>query len=63
MTSSSNAFYRDVEEAYALINSRKADVGPMLTHRLRLEEYQQAFELLLSTPKQAYKVVLEPQRR
>ncbi len=63
VTSSSNAHYRDVAEAYDLINSHRVDVAPMLTHRLPLEDYAQAFELLLSTPKQAYKVVLEPQRR
>jgi (R,R)-butanediol dehydrogenase/meso-butanediol dehydrogenase/diacetyl reductase len=63
VTSSSNAFYRDVEEAYALIAARRVDLAPMITHRLRLEDYALAFELLLSAPKQAYKVVLEPQRR
>jgi threonine dehydrogenase-like Zn-dependent dehydrogenase len=60
ITTSSNAYYDDVREAYDLIYSRKVDAGPMITHCLPLTEYQQAFDLLLSTPKHAYKVVFTP---
>jgi threonine dehydrogenase-like Zn-dependent dehydrogenase len=60
LTTSSNALYRDVAEAYELIFSRRVRVGPMISHCLPLSEYRQAFDLLLSTPKQAYKAVLRP---
>ena len=57
MTTSSNALYRDEREAHALIESGRVDVGSMITHRFPLEEFQQAFDLLLREPKEAYKVV------
>jgi threonine dehydrogenase-like Zn-dependent dehydrogenase len=60
VTSSSNAFYDDVCEAYDLIFSRQVQAGPMITHCVPLTEHQRAFDLLLSTPKQAYKVVFTP---
>ena len=61
LTSSSNAFYEDVREAYELIFSGQVSAGPMISHRLPLTEYERAFELLLSSPKQAYKVVFTPE--
>ncbi|MEN6535920.1 MAG: alcohol dehydrogenase catalytic domain-containing protein [Bryobacteraceae bacterium] len=60
LTTSSNAFYEDVREAYELIFSRRVRAGPMISHCLPLNEFQTAFDLLLSTPKQAYKVVFTP---
>jgi len=60
ITSSSNGFYDDVREAYDLIFSGQVQAGPMITHCFPLTEYKQAFDLLLSTPKQAYKVVFAP---
>ena len=60
ITTSSNGFYDDVREAYDLIFSRQVQAGPMISHCLPLSEYQQAFDLLLSSPKQAYKVVFVP---
>lgn len=60
ITSSSNAFYRDVDEAYELIFSHRVNVRPMITHRFPLIDCQRAFDLLLSDPKQAYKVVFQP---
>jgi threonine dehydrogenase-like Zn-dependent dehydrogenase len=60
ITSSSNAFYDDVREAYDLLFSRQVQAGPMITHCVPLTEHQRAFDLLLSTPKQAYKVVFTP---
>ena len=61
ITTSSNAFYRDVAEAYELIFARRVDVRPMITHTFPLAGFEQAFKLLLSVPKQAYKVVLKPE--
>jgi threonine dehydrogenase-like Zn-dependent dehydrogenase len=60
LTTSSNAFYRDLVEAYELLNKGIIDVKPWITHRLPLEGYEKAFELLLKDPKEAYKVVFEP---
>lgn len=60
ITTSSNAFYRDVSEAYQLIHSGTIDIKPWITHRFKLEEYEQAFSILLESPKAAYKVVFEP---
>jgi threonine dehydrogenase-like Zn-dependent dehydrogenase len=57
ITTSSNALYRDEREAHELIRSRAVDVGAMITHRFALEDYRQAFDLLLAEPKQAYKVI------
>ena len=60
ITTSSNAFYRDLTEAFELLNSGKIDVLPWITHRFPLEDFEQAFKLLLQSPKAAYKVVFEP---
>jgi len=60
ITTSSNAFYSDVAEAYELIFSRRVNVRPMITHRFPLTDFERAFDLLLRDPKQAYKVVFEP---
>ncbi len=62
ITTSSNAFYKDVEKAYQLIESGVIDVKPWITHRFPLEDFDKAFDLLLSDPKEAYKVVFEPQK-
>jgi 2-desacetyl-2-hydroxyethyl bacteriochlorophyllide A dehydrogenase len=63
LTSSSNAVYADVREAYELICSGRVNVKPMITHRLPLSEYATAFDLLLRSPKEAFKVVLRPNGR
>jgi L-iditol 2-dehydrogenase len=57
ITTSSNALYRDEREAHELIRSGAVDVGTMITHRFRLEDYERAFDLLLCDPREAYKVV------
>jgi len=57
MTTSSNALYRDEREAHALIASRAVAMRPMITHRFPLTAFQEAYDLLLAEPKQAYKVV------
>jgi len=49
-----------VREAYELIFSRRVPAGPPASHCLPLDEFQTAFDLLLSTPKRAYKVVFTP---
>lgn len=57
ITSSSNAFYRDEHEAHRLIQARSVDVRTMITHRMPLEAFSEAFGLLLNEPRGAYKVV------
>jgi threonine dehydrogenase-like Zn-dependent dehydrogenase len=57
ITSSSNALYQDEREAHELIRAGLVDVGAMITHRFALEDFRQAYDLLLSDPKEAYKVV------
>jgi threonine dehydrogenase-like Zn-dependent dehydrogenase len=59
MTTSSNAYYADERRAHKLICAGTVDVRPMITHRFALEEYQQAFDLLLGEDREAYKVVFE----
>jgi len=60
VTTSSNAYNRDVVTAYELLFEGKVDVKPWLTHRFKLEAYAEAFELLLADEKQAFKAVLVP---
>ena len=57
MTTSSNALYRDEREAHDLIATGAVDMAKMITHRFPLEDFAEAYALLLSEPKQAYKVV------
>jgi threonine dehydrogenase-like Zn-dependent dehydrogenase len=57
MTTSSNALYRDEREAHALLCEGAVDVRPMITHRFPLEQFQEAYDLLLQEPKAAYKIV------
>jgi threonine dehydrogenase-like Zn-dependent dehydrogenase len=59
ITASSNAFYRDEREAHRLIESGAVDVASMITHRFPLEQYAEAFDLLLCASREAYKVVFE----
>ncbi len=59
LTSSSNALYRDEREAHSLIENGTVDTKTMITHRLPLDAYQEAYELLLAEPKRAYKVVFD----
>jgi len=59
ITTSSNALYRDEREAHQLISSGAVDMRSMITHRFPLDDFQEAFDLLLRDPKEAYKVVFE----
>jgi (R,R)-butanediol dehydrogenase/meso-butanediol dehydrogenase/diacetyl reductase len=61
ITSSSNSTSAEIAQAARLIDDGTIDVSPWITHRMPLESVEEAYELLLSAPKAAYKVVLEPQ--
>ena len=63
LTASSNAFYRDEREAHRLIETGAVDVRSMITHRLPLERYAEAFDLLLRASREAYKVVFDMDRQ
>ena len=60
VTTSSNAYYTDLKEAFELLDRDSVDVNPWITHRFPLEGYNSAFNLLTQSPKAAYKVVFEP---
>ncbi len=60
LTSSSNATYDDVRQAYDLICTGKVNVNPMITHRLPLDSAPQDLTCCLRSPKEALKVVLCP---
>ena len=60
ITTSSNAFYRDLTKVFELLNSGAINVMPWITHRYPLKDFKKAFDLLLQSPKAAYKVVFEP---
>jgi (R,R)-butanediol dehydrogenase/meso-butanediol dehydrogenase/diacetyl reductase len=60
ISTSSNAFYSDLEKSFEMLNSGVIDVLPWITHRFPLEGFADAFEKLLSSPKMGYKVVFEP---
>jgi D-xylulose reductase len=59
ITASSNAFYRDEREAHRLIETAAVDMRSMITHRFPLAHYAEAFDLLLRSSREAYKVVFE----
>jgi L-iditol 2-dehydrogenase len=62
VTSSYGAAPRDLEEALGLITNKKVNVKDMITHRLRLEDIQQGFNLV-SRAQDSLKVVLEPHQK
>ena len=59
ITASSNAFYRDEREAHRLIETAAVDMRSMITHRFPLAQYAEAFDLLMRSNREAYKVVFE----
>lgn len=60
VTTSSNAFNRDVQEAYDLLFEEKVDVKPWITHCFNLDTCQAAFDLLMGDEREAFKAVLFP---
>jgi 2-desacetyl-2-hydroxyethyl bacteriochlorophyllide A dehydrogenase len=51
---------RDYAEALRLIESGRVDVGPLITHRFPLADFQRAFDLLATRKEPVVKVVLRP---
>jgi len=48
------------EQALRIIQSGRLDVRPLVTHTLRLEEFEKAFDLLSNRPEPVVKVILRP---
>lgn len=44
----------------SLLDGGKINVAPVITHQLALEEFERGFEMMLSRPRQAAKVLLYP---
>ncbi len=61
IASSYAASPQDLKDALNLIAKRKVTVRDMITHRLRLDEIQKGFDLVVR-PHNSIKVVIEPQR-
>jgi threonine 3-dehydrogenase len=43
-----------------LLSSKRLDVTPVVTHKMPLTNFEEAFELMIETPKKAGKIVLFP---
>lgn len=48
------------QEMARLLDSHRLDIRPIITHRMRLDEFLQAMELLTSDPVKAGKIILYP---
>ena len=48
------------EQALRIIESGRLDVRPLVTHTLRLEEFEKAFDLVSNRPEPVVKVILRP---
>lgn len=48
------------EEGQRLLESGKLDVSPVITHKVRLEEFEKGFDLMTQRPKVSGKVILLP---
>ncbi len=58
-TTSSNALYAEIKESVELLVSKDIPFEDIITHRCTFETFKETFELLLTEPKKAYKVILE----
>lgn len=45
-----------------LLANKRLDISPVVTHVMGLEDYEKAFEMLLTEPRQAAKIVLFPDK-
>ena len=52
--------YRTWYQMAGLLNSGRLDPSPVITHRLKLEEFQKGFEAMKSADRQSGKIVLIP---
>jgi threonine dehydrogenase-like Zn-dependent dehydrogenase len=54
----SQGYNWDFQDALVLLDQRRLDLKPLITHRVRLEDLQSGFEILLDPAGQAVKVVV-----
>lgn len=57
---SGRLIWRTWEEVRRLLESGRLDISPVITHRMRLHEFQKGFALMTETPKVSGKVILIP---
>jgi threonine 3-dehydrogenase len=57
---SGRLIWRTWEEVRRLLESGGLDVSPVITHRVRLEEFEKGFSLMTERPKVSGKVILIP---
>ena len=62
LTSSYGACLADLAQALTLIESGRADVTRLITHRLELAEIQKGFELMVEA-RDSLKIVVDPGRK
>ncbi|GAB1483606.1 (R,R)-butanediol dehydrogenase [Treponema sp.] len=60
ITSSSNALYKENDEAIRMIVKKQIEVEKIISHCTTFDGFLDAFALLLKDPKEAFKVVLIP---
>jgi threonine dehydrogenase-like Zn-dependent dehydrogenase len=54
----SQGYNWDFQDALVLLDQRRLDLKPLITHRVRLDALQSGFEILLNPAGQAVKVVV-----
>jgi len=57
---SGRLIWRTWEEVKRLLESGSLDVSPVITHKLRLDEFEKGFDLMIQKPKNSGKVILIP---
>jgi threonine 3-dehydrogenase len=45
-----------------LLSSKRLDVRPVVTHKMPLENFEEAFELMIESPKKVGKIVMFPDK-
>jgi threonine 3-dehydrogenase len=57
---SGRLIWRTWEEVKRLLESGSLDVSPVITHKMRLQEFEKGFSLMTQRPKVSGKVILIP---
>jgi len=57
---SGRLIWRTWEEVRRLLESGRLDVSPVITHKMRLQEFEKGFDLMTEEPKVSGKVILIP---
>ena len=57
---SGRLIWRTWEEVRRLLESGRLDVSPVITHKMRLQDFEKGFDLMTEEPKVSGKVILIP---